>query len=121
MWEERRYFSLALDISAITLCIYLTGEAATPFFLIYIWIFVSYGTRYGRQHLKIASILSILAYSVVLTLLTLLGRWGEYFFEALFNLLVLGVLPIYQYSLMSQLHLLLCSMLLLAMFWISLR
>lgn len=102
VWEERRYFSLVVDISATTFCIFLTGEAASPFFLLYIWIFVSYGTRYGQRHLMTASALSILAYSVVLTLL---GQWGKYLFEASFVLLVLGLLPMYQYSLMSKLHL----------------
>ena len=34
VWEERRYFSLVVDISATTFCIYLTGEASSPFFLL---------------------------------------------------------------------------------------
>jgi len=101
VWEERRYFSLLVDISATTFCIYLTGEAATPFFLLYIWIFVSYGTRYGRRHLMAASALSILAYCLVVTLLE---QWGKYRFETTFVLLVLGLLPLYQYSLMNRLH-----------------
>ncbi len=101
MWEGRRYFSLVVDISATTLCIFMTGEASSPFFLLYIWIFVSYGMRYGRRKLMTASVLSILAYSVVITLL---GQWLEYLFEVSFVLLVLAILPIYQYSLMSKLH-----------------
>ncbi len=101
VFEERVYASLIVDVSAATVCIYLTGEASSPFFLFYIWIFVSYGMRFGRWHLTAASILSILAFSAVLTLL---GQWGEYFFEASFVLLVLVVLPIYQHSLMEQLQ-----------------
>jgi two-component system, sensor histidine kinase RpfC len=101
VWEGRRYFSLVGDISATTICIYFTGEAASPFFLLYIWIFLSYGTRYGRRHLRAASILSVVAYSLVLTLL---GQWEKYLFEAMFVLLVLGLLPIYQFSLMNRLH-----------------
>lgn len=100
-WSERRYFSLAVDISATTICIYLTGEAASPFFILYVWIFVSYGTRYGKRHLKIASIMSILTYSAVFLVL---GQWREYLLEASFILLALAVLPIYQYSLMRQLQ-----------------
>ncbi len=102
VWEGRRYFSLVVDISATTFSIYLTGDATSPFFLLYIWIFVSYGTRYGRRHLTAASTLSIAAYSVVLTFL---GQWGSYLFEALFVLSVLALLPIYQHSLMSRLKL----------------
>ncbi len=102
VWDGRRYFSLVVDISATTLCLYLTGEAASPFFLLYIWIFVSYGTRYGRRLLMAASMLSMVAYAIVLTAL---GQWGRYLFEAPFVLLVLGILPIYQYSLISKLKL----------------
>jgi two-component system sensor histidine kinase RpfC len=100
-WDERRYVSLAIDISATTFCIYLTGEGVSPFFLLFIWIFVSYGNRYGRQLLNIASILSVIAYSAVLTIM---GQWGKYFFEASFILLALVFLPIYQHSLMRQLQ-----------------
>ncbi len=101
IWEERRYVSLLVDVSAATCCIYLTGEASSPFFLLYIWVFVSYGTHHGRLYLNMASILSVLSYSAVVTLL---DQWGEYFFEASFVLLALGALPIYQHSLISQLH-----------------
>lgn len=100
-WEERRYFSLMVDVSATTVCIYLTGEASTPFFILYIWIFVSYGARFGELYLNVASMMSVLMYAVVVTLM---GQWGEYFFEASFILLALGVLPIYQRSLIHQLH-----------------
>ncbi|MCP3669079.1 MAG: hypothetical protein GY814_01305 [Gammaproteobacteria bacterium] len=102
VWDDRRYFSLVVDISATTLCLYLTGEAASPFFLLYIWIFVSYGTRYGRRLLMVASMLSVVAYSIVLTFL---DQWDRYFFEALFVLFVLGLLPTYQYSLINKLRL----------------
>jgi two-component system, sensor histidine kinase RpfC len=34
VWEERRYVSMTLDISATTICIYLTGEASSPFFIL---------------------------------------------------------------------------------------
>jgi two-component system sensor histidine kinase RpfC len=101
-WEGRRYFSLLVDVLATSCCIYLTGEAASPLFILYVWIFLSYGTRYGRLYLNVASIMSVLAYSAVLTLL---DQWGEYFFEVAFLLLALGVLPIYQHSLITKLHL----------------
>jgi two-component system sensor histidine kinase RpfC len=100
-WEERQYISLAVDISANTVCIYMTGEASSPFFILYIWIFISYGTRYGKYFLNLASVMSVLAYSVVVTLL---GQWEKYFFEGSFVLLALVVLPIYQNSLMRQLQ-----------------
>ncbi|AKH19101.1 response regulator [Sedimenticola thiotaurini] len=97
----RRYLSLLLDISATSLCIYLTKEVVSPFYLLYIWIFISYGTRYGSAYLKAASLLSIIAYTVVLTTL---GQWEKYTFEVIFFLLLLIMLPLYQYVLLRRLH-----------------
>ncbi|MCW8889827.1 MAG: ATP-binding protein, partial [Sedimenticola sp.] len=99
--EVRRYLSLVLDVSATSFCIYLTKDVVSPFYLLYIWIFISYGTRYGKQHLKWASLLSILAYTLVLTAL---GQWEKYTFEVIFFLLLLLLLPLYQYVLLRKLH-----------------
>lgn len=101
VWAARRYFSLLLDISATSFCIYLTKEVVSPFYLLYIWIFISYGTRYGKEHLKSASILSILAYTIVLAAL---GQWERYTFEVIFFLLLLIMLPLYQYALLRKIH-----------------
>ncbi|MCW8920391.1 MAG: ATP-binding protein [Sedimenticola sp.] len=101
VWEARRYFSLILDVSATSFCIYLTKEVVSPFYLLYIWIFISYGTRYGKDHLKSASLLSILAYTFVLTAL---GQWERYTFEIIFFLLLLILLPLYQFVLLRKLH-----------------
>lgn len=101
VWEERRYLGLAIDISATTFCIYMTHVAVHPFYLIYIWIFFSYGTRYGTQFLKAASIMSVVAYASVVTVLE---QWQQHGLEAMFYLLILVILPIYQRMLLRQLH-----------------
>jgi len=101
VWPQRRFVSLLLDIAATSLCIYLTDDVVSPFYLLYIWIFISYGTRYGKGHLVAASLLSILAYGVVLTVL---DQWSRYTFEVIFFLLLLIMLPLYQYSLLRKLH-----------------
>jgi len=100
-WPGRRYFSLVMDIMATSLCIYLTKEAISPFYLLYIWIFLSYGTRYGSVHLRIASVLSVLAYT---SLLLILEQWAGYMFEAVFFLLLLVLLPLYQFMLLEKVH-----------------
>jgi two-component system sensor histidine kinase RpfC len=100
VWPERRFVALAIDISGASLAIFLTGEAISPFYLLYIWLFISYGTRYGQTHLKVASVLSVLAYT---TVLWKLGEWQTYTFEAVFFLLLLVLLPMYQNSLLRKL------------------
>ncbi len=100
-FKIRRYISLVTDISAASLAIFLTKEAISPFYLLYIWIFVSYGTRYGKNLLMVASVLSVVAYNIVLFAL---NEWRQHGFEAIFFLLLLVVLPMYQYSLLRKLH-----------------
>jgi two-component system sensor histidine kinase RpfC len=97
----RRYISMLADLSGTTFCIYLGGEPLSPFYLLYIWTFVSQGTRYGKTALKAASIGSVLSYSVVLTLLE---GWQHHGMEAVFLILLLVVLPIYEHILLRRLH-----------------
>ncbi len=98
---RRRYFSMIADLSGTTCSIYLGGEPISPFYLLYIWVFVSQGTRFGKKHLMAASIGSVLAYSFILTVL---GGWQRNGFEAFFLLILLVVLPLYQYALLRKLH-----------------
>jgi two-component system, sensor histidine kinase RpfC len=95
----RRYLALALDISASSLAIFLTKEAISPFYLLYIWIFISYGTRFGRRDLVFASGFSVVAYNLVLIEL---GEWQRHTFEAFFFLLLLALLPLYQFALLRK-------------------
>ncbi len=101
VWEARRYFSVVVDISATSFSIFLTNEVISPFFLLYIWIFISQGTRYGKAHLTVASFLSLASYGV---LLTLMDGWGDYTFESFFLMLSLLLLPLYQHSLLQRLR-----------------
>ncbi|WP_295388433.1 ATP-binding protein [uncultured Thiodictyon sp.] len=99
VWPARRYVSMSLDIVVISLAIFITCEAISPFYLLYIWIFISAGTRYGTRYLVLASVESVVAYSLVLTTL---NQWSKHPFEAVFFLLLLVFLPLYQYSLLRR-------------------
>ncbi len=97
----RRYLTMALDISATTLTIWFTGVANSPFFLLYIWIFVSYGTRYGKKYLIAASLSSLFAYSLVAFSL---GESAATLYQTAFLLMSLIALPMYELSLLKKLH-----------------
>ncbi len=97
----RRYFSLMVDLVATSLSVYLTGGAHSPFFLIYVWIFIAYGTRYGQPYLKTATFTSATLYALVLTVL---GEWQTRAYEATFQLFALVLLPLYLDSLLKSLH-----------------
>jgi two-component system sensor histidine kinase RpfC len=98
---HRIYFSLIIDISATSLAIYLTSDAFSPFYLIYHWIYISYGIRYGSRMLLIAIVFGVFSYSA---LLYSLQQWQTQFFETIMFLFLLIIVPVYQYTLLRQLH-----------------
>jgi len=98
-WPARRYLALCLDIVVVSLAIAITREAISPFYLLYILIFISSGTRFGRNDLILAAIVAVIAYNGVLIEL---DEWRRHTFEAFFFLLLLVLLPLYQASLLSQ-------------------
>ena len=97
----RTYLELLADVSGTTFAIYLSGSPTSPFFVIYIWSFLSQGTRFGDRNLAAASLLSMVSYSVVAGQL---GGWTERPYEVGFVLLALLVLPMYQYLLVTRLY-----------------
>ncbi len=98
-WSARRYLALCLDIIVVSLAISITQQAISPFYLLYILIFISAGTRFGRDHLIVASVVAVIAYNIVLFEL---DEWNRHPFEAGFFLLLLVLLPLYQASLLRQ-------------------
>lgn len=97
----RKEVTLLLDVSATSLAIVITSDAISPFYLVYLWIYISYGTRYGKRLLMLAALLSFVAYNGVLLYL---DAWWSHGFDAFFFQLLLVVLPLYQYFLMKKLH-----------------
>ncbi|RMG38776.1 MAG: response regulator [Gammaproteobacteria bacterium] len=97
----RTYLGMVADISGNAFAIYLAGNAVTPFVLIFVWIFLSQGTRYGSRNLAIAAVLSVFSYAVDATAL---GGWRKQPFEVGFILFFLIILPLYHYALLRRLH-----------------
>ncbi|WP_246296650.1 ATP-binding protein [Allochromatium humboldtianum] len=100
-WVARRYIALCLDIVVVSLAIFITREAISPFYLLYILIFISAGTRFGRGPLIVGSVVAVVAYNFVLIEL---DEWSRHPFEAAFFLLLLVLLPLYQASLLRRLQ-----------------
>ncbi len=101
VWVARRYFTLVTDVTGVSLAIFLTRDATSPYFILYFWLFISYGTRYGKNLLFTASLLSVAAFCLVSVLL---GGWAEKGYEISFAVLSLLFLPLYQYGLLRKLH-----------------
>ncbi|WP_242482314.1 ATP-binding protein [Thiocystis violacea] len=100
-WPARRSVALCLDVIVVSLAISVTQDAISPFYLLYILIFISSGTRFGRDHLILAAVVAVIAYNAVLIQL---DEWRHHPYEAAFFLLLLVLLPWYQASLLRQLQ-----------------
>ncbi|EGV50008.1 ATP-binding protein [Candidatus Endoriftia persephone] len=100
--NPRRQLHAALaDVSGTSFCIYLSGNPFSPFFLIYLWSFVSQGTRYGTHNLLFSCAASVIGYSLVVILM---DGWSQHFLYTLFLLVGLIILPLYQFMLLRRLH-----------------
>ena len=96
----RRYIALAFDISSTTFSSFLTGGINSVYVLLYLWIYIGYGTRYGLKFLSVAVILTLIGYNI---LLLTEDAWHLLTLEAIAFLLLIIALPAYLYSMQKRL------------------
>lgn len=97
----RRYMSLAFDIASATFSSYLTGGINSVYVLIYLWIYIGYGTRYGKNFLLAAVAMTFIGYNI---LLLSEDAWSILTLDAIAFLLLIIALPFYLYSLQKRLQ-----------------
>ena len=98
VWPGRLVVSMSIDIIAITVCLIPYENAINMFTLVYLWVVVSYGARYGKKYLLYSALGSALAYSGVVTSK---GVFIQQPTEVIFFLIFLFALPVYQYMIIS--------------------
>ncbi len=96
----RRYIALAFDIGSTTFSSFLTGGINSVYVLIYLWIYIGYGTRYGLKFLSVAVVLTLIGYNI---LLLTEDAWHLLTLEAIAFLLLIIALPAYLYSMQKRL------------------
>ncbi|OGA38658.1 MAG: hypothetical protein A3G28_05295 [Betaproteobacteria bacterium RIFCSPLOWO2_12_FULL_68_19] len=62
----RRVLATALDIGTLTGLMGLLGERAAPLFLIYVWVTLANGFRFGQRYLLVSLAFSVAGFSLVL-------------------------------------------------------
>ncbi len=62
----RRVLATAVDVGTLTALMGLLGERAAPLFLIYVWVTLANGFRFGQRYLLISLALSVAGFSLVL-------------------------------------------------------
>ena len=99
----RRYITLVFDFTCTTYAIFLTGSGSgsSEFILIYIWLYIAYGTRYGSNYLVAAVILVLFEYNYVLLLE---HTWSSNPLGCSAQFFVLITMPLYLHSMLRQLR-----------------
>lgn len=96
----RRYLALSFDIASATFSSFLTGGINSVYVLVYLWIYIGYGTRYGLKFLSVAVVLTLIGYNV---LLLTENAWHLLTLEYFAFLLLIIALPAYLYSMQKRL------------------
>jgi len=96
-----RMSAIALDVVTASIAIALTGGPPSPFFLIYVWYWISTGTRFGKRSLLSTAVLVFVFYQV---LAIYQGYWRDHGFILVIQALLMVLIPLYMSMLLGQLH-----------------
>jgi two-component system, sensor histidine kinase RpfC len=97
----RRMIGMLADLGTTTVAMSVSGEAASPLFLVYLWTTFGNGFRYGKNYLYTSMFLSIIGFSLVIYLSPF---WSDQLFLGAGLLITLSVLPVYIASLLKRLQ-----------------
>ena len=99
--QIRRVCGAALDMGSLSILMFHTGEEIVPLFLIYLWVILGNGFRFGLTNLYISQAIAIIGFSFVIV-------WGEFWQEhqsfGISLLLMLALLPLYAAFLIKKLQ-----------------
>lgn len=99
----RRIIGMLLDLITLSVIIYLLGSESIFLFVMYLWVILGMGFRYGINYLYLALAISLLGFSTAV-------RFGDYWQTedthaiAVSLLLVLLLIPLYSAFLIKKLH-----------------
>jgi two-component system sensor histidine kinase RpfC len=96
----RRVVAAAADIGVVTWCMAFLGEHAAPLVLMYVWITLANGFRFGQRYLLVALVLSVTGFGTVLWLSPF---WREHLTVGYSLLIGLLALSLYVRSLVTKL------------------
>ncbi len=97
----RPYLTPLCDLGSVCYTMILTGSGPfSAYYLLFPWIFVGYGTRYGRGPLIVTTLIALVGYLYVLWLF---NSWHADSFSSTLFTLFLIILPLYVNKMTSKL------------------
>jgi len=97
----RRVIANAADLSAISFAMIASGEAGMPLFLLYLWVTLGNGFRYGASALIVSAFISLAGFGLVVAFTE---AWQTHQALSTSVFLALIILPLYAAHLITQLN-----------------
>ncbi len=99
----RRISGILLDLVTLSAVMYLAGSQSVFLFVVYLWVILGNGFRYGLFYLYVSLVIGVVGFSIAIT-------WGEYWRNthtesiAISLLFLLVLIPAYTAFLLKKLH-----------------
>jgi two-component system sensor histidine kinase RpfC len=97
----RRIIGCIVDNCGTTAALFINGDLAAPFFIVYLWVTFGNGFRYGKPYLLFSMVLGIIGFCLVLTISNKWTSGGSVNIGLLIGLIAL---PLYVASLLQRLE-----------------
>ncbi|MBT9590952.1 MAG: response regulator [Thiobacillus sp.] len=97
----RRMVAMVMDYSTCSFLLTFTGEAGSPLLVIYLWVTLGNGFRYGVRYLYAAAAMAVSGFILVLVFSP---YWNNHMPIGVAFLLSMIAVPLYSASLLKQLH-----------------
>jgi two-component system sensor histidine kinase RpfC len=97
----RRIGAMLLDYSTCSYLLVLSGEAGSPLLVVYLWVTLGNGFRYGAAYLYAAAAMAVTGFALVLTQS---AYWSQHLSIGVGFLLSMIAVPLYSASLLRQMH-----------------
>lgn len=104
----RRVMGFSLDLISLSIVMFLAGEDSVYLFVLYIWVILGNGFRYGPHYLYASLFVGLVGFSIAIT-------WGDYWQIvqhkpiAVSLLFLLLLIPLYSAFLIKKLHVAIAS------------
>lgn len=99
--KVRQYFGIILDIVSTTICLIFFSEYGMPVFVVYLWVIIGNGFRYGFRELVFCTFLSMLGFGIVVDLTP---YWKGDMLVVVMGYMLLSIIPFYVGILLKRLQ-----------------
>lgn len=99
--HPRRLIAMAMDYATCSFLLTYTGEAGSPLLVVYLWVTLGNGFRYGVAYLYAATAMAIAGFLMVLAYSP---YWSLHMSIAVAFVLSMIAVPLYTASLLKQVH-----------------